>query len=204
MHFGHNVAPQNTRFHHVGFFHRAKFLTALHRHLERSTCTALNLSFGITLRVDANTHVVFDMDAPWFAKVNARRQFAHDHDVEAGHQFFFQRREIGQRVETLRWAQVGKEVHFFAQAQQAPLWLDRKVKIIIRRTADSTEQNCVYFLCFCHRVIVQRDAVFVICRTADKILRHVKRNIALVAEPSDDPFDLIHDFGADAVTGEDQ
>jgi hypothetical protein len=57
---------------------------------------------------------------------------------------------------------------------------------------------------FGHRVIVQRRAVGIISRTTDKVGFNVKRQVTLVAEPRDNALNLGHDFGANAVTGQDQ
>ena len=204
VHFGHDVTPQDTGFHDIGLFHRAQLLGPLHRHVERRTRATLNLGFGVALGVDAHAHVVFHVDATRFAKIDPRRQFAHDHDVEAGNEFFLQARKICQGVKTLGRSQISKQVHLFAQTQKTTFGFDRKIQIVIRRTTHSAEQHGVYLLRFGHRVIVQRCAMLVISCATNQIFGDIKMHVALGAEPVNDAADFCHDFLADTITWQDQ
>jgi hypothetical protein len=80
----HHVAPEHARFHHVGLLHRADLVAALARQFKRRPRDAGNLAFGVALGVDAHTLVAFADDPAGLAEIDARGQFADDHDVEAG------------------------------------------------------------------------------------------------------------------------
>ena len=85
-----------------------------------------------------------------------------------------QTRRLGQRVETLRGAQVGEKVHLLAQAQQAAFGLHREIEIVVFGAANGAEQNGVNLLRLGHGVVMQRRAVGVIGRAADEIFGHVE------------------------------
>ena len=199
-----DFAPQDAAFHDVGFFHGADFVAAAAGEFKSGAGDTLDLAFGVALRVDADAFVAFLEDAARFAEIDAGGEFAHDHDVEARDHVFFQRGEIGQRVKALCRAQVGEEVHFLAQAEQAAFWFHGEVEVVVFWAANGAQQHGVDFEGAGHRVIMQRGAVFVIGRAADQIMLYVEGQIALFAEPVDDARDLRHDLGADAVAGEDE
>ena len=125
-------------------------------------------------------------------------------DVEAANDIRLQRREIGQRVKTLRRTQVGEQVHFLAQAQQATLGLQAEIQIVILRAADSSQKDGIHLLRLFHRGVGQRHTVFVIGSTPDKILADIKGQITIGTEPINHLADFGHNFGADAVAGQDK
>ena len=200
----HDLPPEHTGFHHIGLFHGTDLVATAAGEFKRRPRDAGNFGFRVALGVDANAFVAFHVDATRFAKVDARGQFAHDHDVQTGNDLFLERREIGQRVKALRRTQVAEQVHFLAQTQQTAFRFDTEVEVIILRATDGPQQDGIDLLGFGHRFVSQWRAVSVIGAAADQILGHVKRHVALVTIPDDDALHLGHDFGADAVSGEDQ
>ena len=204
MDFLHHFAPQDAGFHHVGLLHRADLVAPLARQFKRRTRHPGNLGFGVALRIDPDPLVSFNKNTARLAKVDARRQFANDHDVQPGHHFPLQRREIGKRVKALRRAEVGKQIHFLAQPQQTAFRLHAEIQRVVFRSTHSTQQNSVRRLRLCHRVVMQRRAVLVISTAADQILGDIKGYAALCVKPADDLLHFGHHFRTDAVTGEDK
>ena len=200
----HNFAPQNARLHDIGLLHGADFVVAATCKLKGRAGNAVNFGFCIALRVDTDTLIALFKDAPWLSEIDAAGQFAHDHDVEPRNDVLFQGREIRERIKTLGWAQVGKKVHLFAQAQKPAFRFDGEVEVIIFGPTHSTQQHRVGGQCLGHGVIMQRRAVRVIGRPADEILFNIKGQTALCAIPVDDPCHLAHDLGSNAVSGEDK
>ena len=187
-----------------GLLHRADLVVALACQFKGRTGHTGNLGFGVTLGVDAHALVAFHENPARFAEIHARGQLAHDHDIQARHDFFFQRRKVGQSVKALRGAQVGKQVHLFAQPQQAALGLDREIELVIFRPAYSAQQNAVHLLRLGHGGVGQRRAMRILSATAHQIFGHIKFDPALGIKPRDDLFNFAHNFGADAVTGKDE
>ena len=145
--------------HDVGLLHRADLVLPPPRQLEGRARDAGDLALGVALGVDADALVALGEDAARLAEVDAGGQLAHDHDVEPGHHLALQRGEVGERVEALRRAQVGVEVHLLAQPQQPALGLHREVEVVVLRPADRAEQHRVRRLRPRHRRVGQRRAV---------------------------------------------
>ena len=101
-------------------------------------------------------------------------------------------------------AQVGKQVHFLAQPQQTAFGLYAEIQHVIFGATDGTQQNRIRFQRLGHRIVMQGRAVLVIGGTADQIMFDVERHVTLVTVPINDADNLVHDLGADAVTGEDK
>mgnify|MGYP006158241359 CR=1 FL=1 len=72
------------------------------------------------------------------------------------------------------------------------------------KAANGAQQHRVHLLRLCHGGIGQRRAMCVIGAAAHKVFGHVEFDPALGVEPADDLFHLGHDFGTDAVAGEDK
>src|SRR3546814_10395351 len=81
------------------------------------------------------------LDAAWLAEIDAAGQFTHDHDVEAADDVGLQRAGLDQRVEAFRRTQVGEQVHFLAQAQQAALGLLVEGQVVPLRATDSAQDR---------------------------------------------------------------
>ena len=165
----HDLAPQFGHFQHVGLVHRAQALAALARNLERRTADALDLRLAVHQRVETFLlAIVQRAHATWLAKVNTTGQLAHDHDVQAGHHFRFQRGSFRQlRIQNGR-AQVREQFKFGTQAQQTLLRPQWAIQRLILRTADRAQQNRICRARLIQRIFRQRMACGIVGRAADQ------------------------------------
>ena len=129
-------------------------------------------------------------NAARLAEVDPAGQLAHDHDVEAGHGLFLQRRCFGQRVKTDRRAQVGEQLQILAQAQQAALGAQREIERIVLRATHRAEQHAIGGEGLVHDRVGDRGAIGVVGGTADLVLGDVDLKATVVAEPVDHPPDF--------------
>jgi len=90
------------------------------------------------------------------------------------------------------------------QAQKAAFRFHLEVELVVFRPADRAQQNGIGGLRLGHRCVRQRRAMRVIGAAAHQILAHIEGKAALGAEPADDLLHFAHDFGPDAVTGEEE
>ena len=200
----HHLAPQDPALHHIGLFHGAHAPIPLAREIEGGAGDPIDLALGIALGVDAHPLAVFLEDAARLSEIAAGCQLAHDHDVEARNHLGLQGRETGQRVEALRRAQIGEEIHLLAQAQKPPLGLDREIEVVIGRAAHGAEKHGIHFLRLRHGFIGERHAMGIIGRPPHKIFADIEVKAAFCAEPFDDLVYFGHDLGADAIAGKDE
>ena len=75
------------------------------------------------------------------AEVDVARQFAQDHDVQAGDHFVLKGRGIGQFFVQQCRAQVGEQAQFLADAQQPLLRPHRPRQRVVLRPAHGAEQD---------------------------------------------------------------
>ena len=140
--FIHFVAPQQAGFHDVGFFHRAHPAASFARQIKRDPTHLANFFCLIDLGVDpAEGAIAQVFDPSGLAEIHTAGQFANDQNIQPRNQIRLQRRRINQGIEHDGWAQIGIQIHFFAQAEQAAFWLHREVQIIPFRPANGTKKN---------------------------------------------------------------
>ncbi len=200
-----DLAPQQARLHDIGLVDLAEPLLPLPRQLEGGAADALDLGLGIDLGVDAAAGAVGQrLDAARVAEIDAAGQLAHDQQVEPGDQLALEARRVGQRLENLRRAQIGEEVHLLAQAKQAALGLQLERQLLPFRAADRAEQHRVGGLRPRQGRIGQRHAVGIVGRAADQPLADIEAGDAALVEKLHHARHLAHDLGADAVARQDQ
>ena len=125
-----------------------------------------------------------------------------DHDVEAVDHLALEARGVGQRRIADRRADVGEQREVLAQAQQARFRPHVIGHLVPLRPADRAEDHGVAGHRLRHGGVVDRLAVGVVGAAADQPLLVFERAHAMGVHPCDQPFHLGHDFGADAVAGE--
>ena len=101
-----------------------------------------------------------------------------------------------------RRAHVGEQAEILAQPQQPGLRPHVVGHLVPFRPADRAEDHGVGGLRLGHGRVGDGDAVRVIGAAADQPLLGLERADALLVEEGDEALDLGHDFGADAVAGE--
>ncbi len=172
----------------------------------QATRTTRSIScLGIDLGIDAAPGAVgHRLDPARVAEIDAAGQFAHDHQIEAGDQLALQARRVGERLEHHRRAQIGEQIHFLAQAQEAALGAQLERQGLPFRAADRAEQHGVAGQRLVERAIGQRHAVGVVGGTADQPLGDFEAGDMAAIEKFGDAQDLAHDLRADAVAGQDQ
>ena len=177
----------------------------LARQIEGDPGNAVDFRRGIELGVDAlAAAVVQSLDAARLAEIDAAGELAHDHDVQAGHQFGLERGGLGQRLETDGRAQVGEQFELLAQAQQALFRLEMEGVAVPLGAADRAEHHGVARFRLGHDHVGDRRALGVQRRAADQAVVQIEFHRPFPAEPVGDPDDLVHHFGADAVARQDE
>ncbi len=200
-----DLAPQPARFHDVGLVDLAEPAPALQREIEAGADDALDLNFGVDLGIDAAAGAVrHPLDAARLAEIDAARQFAHDHQIETGDEIALQGRGVGQRVEHHRRAQIGEQIHFLAQLEEAALGAQFERDRLPFRAADRAEQHRVRGHRLGQRGVGQRHAGGVIGGAADEALGNLEAGDVAAIEELDHAHHLAHDLGADAVTRQNQ
>ena len=88
---GDHFAPQDRGIEHVGLVDAAQLFVALHRRTETDVRNALHLALRVVHGVEAFVLArCIGAATAQLAEVDVTRQFADDHDVEAGHDFGLQ------------------------------------------------------------------------------------------------------------------
>ena len=156
----------------------------------------------VDLSVDAALLAVAEIDDLFgFAEVDAARQFANDHDVEALDDFALERGRVRERGVADRRAQIGIEREFLAQPQQPgfrPQFVGNPLPF---RTADRGEQDGVGALGERHVRLADGLTVSVVGAAADQALLDLEPRASLAREKRCDLLDFGHHFGSDAVAG---
>ncbi|CAI8221740.1 MAG: Uncharacterised protein [SAR116 cluster bacterium] len=130
--------------HHIGLFHRGQLAAALARQIHADAANPLNFRRRIGIGVIALARTIcLIVDAARFGKIGSAAQLAQDHDIKARHNLGLERRCLDERGKDNGRTQIGKQVHFLAQCQQATLGLQFECQIIILRAADSPEKHRV-------------------------------------------------------------
>jgi hypothetical protein len=140
-----HVAPELGAFQHVHLVDRADLPVALARRLEGHAQDAADLALGVMHGVEAEALLLpvdlAQLDAARLAEVDVAGQFAHDQDVQPGHDLRLEGRGVGQfRIQDRR-AQVGEQAELLADAQQAALRPLLARVVVPLRAADGAEQH---------------------------------------------------------------
>ena len=205
MQLGHRLAPQHAGMHDIGLLDRMHLATALAREVEADAGHALDLRRRIDLGIDRLLGAVRQgLHAARLAEIHTTGQLAQDQDVQPLDQLALQRRGVGQRREHDGRAQIGEQVHFLAQAQQAALRLLLERQIVPFRAADGAEQHGVNRQRVGHGLVGQRGAVRVQRRTAHQAFLNVEGDVAALVHPVHHAADLAHHLRPDTVTRQDQ
>ena len=195
--------PQDAGLHDVALFRRGDFVVALAREFKRHTADALDFVSVIDLRINAALLAIAQIDDFLrLAEVNAARQFAHDHNVEALDNLALQRRSISKGRIANGGAQIGKQAEIFAQTQEAGF----RAHIIGNRiplgATDRAENHGVAFHGEFHVAFGNRLAMRVIGGTTDEAVFSLERGNAGTSHPIGHFHDFGHDFGTNAVAGQ--
>jgi hypothetical protein len=109
--------------------------------VERDARNAVDLVLAVHVGIEAAALVVDGLDAARLTEIDAAGQFAHDQDVEVGHQLRLQRRGRRQRLEQQRRPQVGEQLEPGAQPQQTAFRALEGGQIVPLRSAHRAEQH---------------------------------------------------------------
>ena len=143
-------------------------------------------------------------DAARLAEIGAGGELAQDQHVEAGNQLFLEAGRFRQRRQHGGRAQVGEQVHFLAQLQQARLRADVAGHVVPFGAADGAQQHRVDVHRLIERVIGQGRARRIDGGAADQVFGHVEGDVTACVHPVDDAANLAHHLGTDAVARQEQ
>ena len=110
--------------------------------------------------------------------------------------------DFGERRIADRRADIGEQAEVLAQAQQPRLRPHVVGHLVPFRPADRAEDHGVGGMRLGHGVVGDGDPVGVVAAAADQPLLGLERAHAVRVHPGDELLHLGHDFGADAVAGE--
>ena len=161
--------------HDVALLGRVHLVAALAGEVEGDLGDALDLVRRVDLGIDGALLAVLERhDFLRLAEIDAARQLAHDHDVEAFDQLALQASRLGERRIADGGAQVGEQVEILAQPQQAGLGavLHRAPCPTSGRRRRRRSRRRPSGLG--HRRVGDRDAVLVVGRAADQIALDVE------------------------------
>jgi hypothetical protein len=105
--------------------------------------------------------------APWLTEVHVAGQLPDDEDVQAGDQLGLEAGGVGQLLVADGGAEVGKQAHVLAQAQDGLLRAQRAVELVVLPVAHGTKQHGIGFHGQFQGVLRQRVPVCVVGGTAD-------------------------------------
>ena len=204
--FGYDLLPQHACPHDVVLLGGMDLVAALARQIEGNLGDALDFVRGVNLRIDGAAFAIFERhDFLRLAEINATRQLAHDHDVEAFDEFALQARSVGERRIADGRAEIGEKVEVFPEPQQAGFGTVLIGDLIPLRPADGAEHHGIGLLRLRHRRVGDRDAVRVIGRSAHQIAIDLKFDgVALGVEEGDETLNLGNRLDANTVAGKKQ
>ena len=198
-----HLVPQHAGLHHVALFHRGDLVAPLARQLEADPRDALDLVGVVDLGIDGALLAVAEIgDGLRLAEIDAAGQLAQDDDVEALDHLALEARGFGERRIADRRADVGEQAEILAQPQQPGLRPRVVGHVVPFRAADGAEDHGVGGMRLRHGLVGDGDLVGVVAAAADQAFLGLESGDARLGEEAEQPFDLGHDFGADAVAGE--
>ena len=137
-------------------------VAALAREVEGDAGDALDLVRRVDGCIDGALLAILQRhDLFRLAEVGAAGQLAQNQDIEAFDQLTLEARGFGERGVANRRAQVGEQVEFLAQPQQARLWADLVGDLVPLRPADRAKDDRVGGLGLGQHLVGQRRAVLV-------------------------------------------
>ena len=197
------LAPQHAGLEHVGLVDRTDLVPSRPRQLESGTRDAANLIGGVLLGVEAAALPVGErLDAARLAEINAAGQFADDDEIDVPEHAGLERRRIRQRRMGDDRPEIGVEIVFAAQAEQAPRLARRGGHFLGLRAAGRAPQDRVGLL---HRLDgVRRHHLAGREIGNDAVLRFAQHhgNAALGGKPVEHALRLRGHFGADALAAD--
>ena len=133
-------------------------------------------------------------------EVDAAREFAHDHQVQAADHLGFQcRGPCKLRVEDRR-SQVGEQPEAGAQSKQPLLGAQRALQRLPLWAAYGPQQYRVGCLCLCEGLVGQWLAVGLVAGPADRTLAQLGVEAVMILQAVDDLDGLANDLRTDPVT----
>ena len=202
---GDDLVPQHAGFHHVAFFRGGHLVAALARQLEADPRDALDFVGVVDLGVGGAFLAVAEVDdGLGLAEIQPAGELAQDDDIEAVHHLALEARGIRERRIADRRPDVGEQAELLAQPQQPSLGPHVVGYAVPFRAADRAEQDRVGRLRLRHRVLGDGDAVHVVAAAADQRRLGLEPAEPILVHERDQPFDLGHHLGADAVAGKQQ
>ncbi|MNJ54906.1 hypothetical protein D3C77_503680 [compost metagenome] len=204
-HFLDDLAPQLAGGQDVGLVDRAELLAAHAGHVETDPGDTADFALAVWQGVVGLTLAACQLTgAAWRAEVDAAGQFANDENIQAGDDFRFQRRSVGQlRVEDRR-AQVGEQAQLRTDLQQAALGANVALDLVPFRPANGAEQHGVGLACTFQGLVGQRHAVLVDGGATDHIVLQAEAELELVVGQLQNLDRLGHDFRTNAITWKNQ
>ena len=202
-HFVKDFAPQFGGFQHVGFAYGADFFVAILGSLKSNVGDAADFAFAVPHGVEAFALAVFQRaDAARLAEIDVAGEFAHNQNVQPGHNFGFERGGVGQLFIQNGGAQVGKQIQICADGQEAALGAQRAVKLVVLGRTDCAEQHGIGGTAEVLRELGIGAAELVVGFAAQGgvFVGYVQ---ALFNQFIEHAHGFVHDFGADAVAFED-
>lgn len=135
-----------------------------------------------------------------FAEIDVAVEFADDQQVDRRRDLWTQRGAVFEPRKQLRGAQVGEQPQFGAQAQNRLFGPQMALDRIEARIADRAEKNGIGRLRLCQRFGRQRVAArFIGCAADQRAVERHRQRQRVQHLPG-----LRHDFGTDAVAGQQQ
>src|SRR6202022_3766481 len=108
--------------HDIGLVDLADTAAALSRQLAGDADDALDLGLAVDFGVDAPAAPIgHGLDAAGIAEIDPAGQLAYNHQIETGDEVALEARRVGKRIEHHRRPQIGEQIHFLAQTQDAAL-----------------------------------------------------------------------------------
>ena len=201
---GHHLFPELRGFEHVVLVDAGQALAALLRRLERGVRDALHLGAAVAHGVKAffgagKQTIGRAAAAPRLAKIHIAGKLADDQDIQSGNQLGLEAGSAYQFLVADGRSEVGVQAQRLAQTQNRLLGAQVALQHIVLPVAHGAKQHRVGFFSERQCGGRQRVAVFFVGRAAHVGRFHFKRQPQRTQHL--DRFG--HDFGTDAVTGED-
>ena len=180
-------------------------MSARPRQVEGHARDPLDFVLGVDLGIDgALLAVLHGHDLFRLAEIDAARQFADDHEIEAFDHLALEAGRVRQRRIADGGPQIREKPQILAQTQEPSLGPLRIGNLVPFRAAHRAEKDGIRSFRLFHGGVRDRLAMGVIGAAADEILLDFELSAAGLAEPCDHAFDLGHDLGADAVAGKEK
>ena len=198
-----DLAPELRGFENVGFVDRGHFLAALARELKSNAGHALDLLHRIAHGVECRFAIRANESAR-LAEVQAAEQLAHEHDVGAANDLFFQRRTIRDAWINDCRTKVGESLERLAQAEQAGFDALFGRKVIVFWRSHRAQQNSVAVQAALDGLCRQRCSELIDGYAADRALGEFELVVVQVRHAAQNAHRFPSDFGTDAVAGQDR